>query len=422
MSANADRAAAPRALSEFSAEELAEVRRRIRSRHEVEQATPGEGLRERKKRQTRQQISDTATFMFMERGFDEVRIAEVAAEAGVSEKTVYNYFPTKESLVLDRADEMIERLRQALAERPKDVSPTEAVLGVIEREAERYLVIDPVAIAMMIEFGRMVERTPALQAAIRDLTAKLVDVATEALAESAQVDPRDPEPRIAAKALVGLWEIHSEASRRRLTDGTPPERLRETLLNDTRRAARLLETGLWSFNSIVQGQKTRSQLAEAATAANEARKQVVDAMRQARDAWRELRRAHEEAAEGWFEGGGGGRRGGAAGRRPGGRDGGGGAAGGRDGGERGWGAGGERDRRQAERDRHRAINDAYKAHHRALGEAEKQRHRELADRQRAEHRRLADEQRRAAREDAAAARREDAAAARRKRSGSGDGE
>ena len=61
-----------------------------------------EGLRERKKRLMRQQLSDTATAMFLERGFDEVRVAEIAAACGVSEKTVFNYFPTKEALVLDR--------------------------------------------------------------------------------------------------------------------------------------------------------------------------------------------------------------------------------------------------------------------------------------------------------------------------------
>ena len=75
---------------------------------------PGEGLRERKKRLMRQLISDTATAMFLERGFDEVRVAEVAAACGVSEKTVYNYFPTKESLLLDREEGMAADIRRAL--------------------------------------------------------------------------------------------------------------------------------------------------------------------------------------------------------------------------------------------------------------------------------------------------------------------
>ncbi len=75
---------------------------------------PGEGLRERKKRMMRQLISDTATAMFLERGFEEVRVAEVAAACDVSEKTVYNYFPTKESLVLDREEPMAADIRRVL--------------------------------------------------------------------------------------------------------------------------------------------------------------------------------------------------------------------------------------------------------------------------------------------------------------------
>jgi hypothetical protein len=62
------------------------------------------GLRERKKQAMRRQLSDTAARMFLERGFDAVRVAEVAAACGVSEKTVFNYFPNKEALILDRLD------------------------------------------------------------------------------------------------------------------------------------------------------------------------------------------------------------------------------------------------------------------------------------------------------------------------------
>src|SRR3954471_174340 len=84
---------------------------------------PGEveGLRERKKRLMRQQLSDTATEMFVERGFDAVRVAEIAEACGVSEKTVFNYFPTKEALILDRWDATMFALRTGLAD--PDVSP-----------------------------------------------------------------------------------------------------------------------------------------------------------------------------------------------------------------------------------------------------------------------------------------------------------
>jgi AcrR family transcriptional regulator len=64
------------------------------------------GLRERKKALTRRAISDVATQLFMERGFDSVTLAEVADAAGVSIKTIFNYFGSKEDLFLDREPEL----------------------------------------------------------------------------------------------------------------------------------------------------------------------------------------------------------------------------------------------------------------------------------------------------------------------------
>src|ERR1700677_4435192 len=101
------------------------------------QRHPHEGLRERKKRHTRQQISDVATTLFVVRGFDHVTVAQIAEVVGVSEKTVYNYFPTKESLVFDQADDGQARLARALREREHGESPTRAMLRALEHDAER---------------------------------------------------------------------------------------------------------------------------------------------------------------------------------------------------------------------------------------------------------------------------------------------
>ena len=91
-----------------------------------------DGLRERKKRLMRQQLSDTATRMFLERGFDSVRVAEVADVCGVSEKTVFNYFPVKEALIMDRLEGTLAALRTGLGDRGR--SPVEAVLAILARE------------------------------------------------------------------------------------------------------------------------------------------------------------------------------------------------------------------------------------------------------------------------------------------------
>ena len=70
----------------------------------------GSGLRERRKQETRQAISDIATLMFVDRGFDEVTIAAIADAAGVSKMTVTNHFPRKEDLVFDRVEEAVRDL------------------------------------------------------------------------------------------------------------------------------------------------------------------------------------------------------------------------------------------------------------------------------------------------------------------------
>jgi AcrR family transcriptional regulator len=235
--------------------------------------------------------------MFLERGFDQVRVAEVAAACGVSEKTVFNYFPTKESLLFDREEDMARKIREALG-RSDSGSPIAAATEVATSE------LDAVAEHLsgggpdhgtIQQFGNLVESTPSLRAARLAMMERLVQVAAEAMAERAGVDPEAPEPQIAAAAIVGLWRIQWQALQR-YADGTrTPDELWEAVDADVSRAARLIDTGLWSFSMAVQGTSSRQQLKEAALAANEARKQVVTALKQARDGWRQaLAEAHAQ--------------------------------------------------------------------------------------------------------------------------------
>src|SRR5579864_6811008 len=131
-------------------------------------AAPGEGLRERKKRLMRQRLSDTATRMFLEHGFDDMRVAQVAEACGVSEKTVFNYFPTKESLVLDRLETTLESLRTGLA--APAVPPVQAALAILDRELSgmtAWLAAqdDPGRAGQaMRRFGDLIRATPSLRA------------------------------------------------------------------------------------------------------------------------------------------------------------------------------------------------------------------------------------------------------------------
>lgn len=220
-------------------------------------APPGERLRERKKRLMRQQLSDTATRMFLDRGFDAVRVAEVAEACGVSEKTVFNYFPTKESLVLDRLEATTASLRTGLAD--PSVPPVQAALAILDRELAgmtAWLATqdDPGRAAQAIRrFGDLIRATPSLRAYQADMMGQFVSVAAKALAVRAGMGAGDPEPQIAARALLGLWHIQAESLRQHLGGSAAPARIGELVSADVRRAARLIETGLRSFAREVGG-------------------------------------------------------------------------------------------------------------------------------------------------------------------------
>ncbi|MFF5563370.1 TetR family transcriptional regulator [Streptomyces sp. NPDC012623] len=216
-----------------------------------EEEPAAEGLRERKKRMLRRQLSDTATEMFMERGFDAVRVAEIAEACGVSEKTVFNYFPTKESLVLDLGEATLNSLRTTLAD--PDLAPVEAALKILSGElaaVTSWLSAqdDPAeAKAMFLRFGMLIRFTPSLRAYQRDTTDQQIAVVAEVLAQRTDMSPDDPEPQIAATALLALWPIQFQALRRHLNRARTPEELRHAVSADVQRAARLIDTGLDSL-------------------------------------------------------------------------------------------------------------------------------------------------------------------------------
>jgi AcrR family transcriptional regulator len=210
-----------------------------------------EGLRERKKAETRQRLSDTATRMFLDRGFDRVKVTEIAAACQVSEKTVYNYFPTKESLVLDRWAATAQALRARLAD--PAVPPVDAAEQILAGELAgltSWLGEQPdfgAAVASIRRFGELIETTPALRAYQQETTASLVALAARLLADRTGRAIEDPEPRIAATALLGLWDVYFTALTRYLDGGRTPAGVRAAVTADVAAAARLLRAGLGSF-------------------------------------------------------------------------------------------------------------------------------------------------------------------------------
>ena len=142
------------------------------------------GRRERKKRQTRQAISDLATTLFLERGFDAVTVAEVARAADVAVQTVFNHFPTKEDLFFDEQGWWRGPAR-AIQDAPTDADPVDVLeasylAGIRER-------LDVGHLATWKQFIRTIEDSPVLQARRRLNAAELETLLTAAL------DERHPE-------------------------------------------------------------------------------------------------------------------------------------------------------------------------------------------------------------------------------------
>jgi AcrR family transcriptional regulator len=215
---------------------------------------PGDGgLRERKKRLMRQQLSDTATRMFLERGFDAVRVTEIAEACGVSEKTVFNYFPAKEALILDRLEATAAALEASLAD--PGVPPVQAVLAILDGELgamTSWLAVqdDPARAAAGIRrFGALIWETPALRAYQGDTMDQVTAMVAGILAGRAGMRPDDPEPQVAAAALLGLWRIQYRALPRYLDGMRTPAEVHQAVTADVRRAARLISNGLDSFPS-----------------------------------------------------------------------------------------------------------------------------------------------------------------------------
>jgi AcrR family transcriptional regulator len=164
------------------------------------------GLRERKKARTRETIAATAIRMFLEAGFDQVSITDIAREADVSRRTLFAYFPTKEDLVLQRFADHEDETARTVRSRRADQSPLDALRearldGLQRRDPNTGLNDDPEVMA----FLKLVTGTQSLVARLARYTARSIDTLAQALRESG-LD--DLTARLAAaQVIVVLSEL-----------------------------------------------------------------------------------------------------------------------------------------------------------------------------------------------------------------------
>lgn len=202
-------------------------------------------LRDEKKQQTRQAISDVATALFLEHGFEAVTIADIATTARVAKMTVTNYFPRKEDLALDLGGAFVGSLAKTVAERTVGESALTALrraflAGVQQR--------DPVIGFAGVPFLRMIVASPTLTARLRDFH----DQREQSLAQ--QLATEDPStgddrlaPRIVAAQLGAAHRALFDETVRRTLAGDGPDRLTEALTHAGTWTFDLLEPSLGGF-------------------------------------------------------------------------------------------------------------------------------------------------------------------------------
>lgn len=169
-----------------------------------------EGLRDRKRRETRAMIAGVAMRLFAERGFDRVSVADIAAAAGVAEKTVYNYFPVKAEMFFDEAHDVLAELLAAVRYRGAGQSALDAVRTFITGRAEWAAGRRPAQ--PTARFRQIIAESPALQAQQRLMFGRYETALADLLVEETGAPKGSAEPFTAAVALVGVIRAAFEAS------------------------------------------------------------------------------------------------------------------------------------------------------------------------------------------------------------------
>lgn len=224
----------------------------LKGMHVDEAQDPNEGLRERKKRRVRQQISDIATAMFLVHGFDKVTVARIAAACEVSEQTVFNYFPTKESMFLDRADSMINAVADAVRERGS-VSLAEAVVQALAagtHPVQREAMDEARQLHLSRLFCDVATGSPTLAAARLANFTRFTDEVSVALAQRIGADPIDPEVQLATQVIAGLVRVRLQSTFHHVQQATSLAALNDVIRRDILKAAQIAEPSLTAFDNI----------------------------------------------------------------------------------------------------------------------------------------------------------------------------
>jgi AcrR family transcriptional regulator len=167
------------------------------------------GRRERKKAATRKSISDVATMLFLERGFDNVSIREVADAADVSPTTVFAHFAQKEALVFDEDDEQRDRLVAAVRDRRAGSTINRALRDFYAAEIE--LNAEEHGDEVGRTFMNFLNATPALREYAAKMWLRHEDALAEVIADELGLSEPIAEIRVYARFVLQMQTLVTES-------------------------------------------------------------------------------------------------------------------------------------------------------------------------------------------------------------------
>ncbi|MGC5365094.1 TetR/AcrR family transcriptional regulator [Streptomyces sp. DT24] len=202
------------------------------------------GLRERKKRLTYETVSGAAIALFLERGFDRVSVAEVAAAADISKPTLFRYFPTKEDLVLHRFADHEDEAARMVEDRADGVAPLDALrlhfLAGLDRR-------DPVTglsdIPEVLAFHGLLYGTPSLVARLYEYQGRSEAALARALGGGVSA-------RLAAAQIIAVLRVLSEDNWRRVAAGETADEVHAGAVEAAELAFVQLRSGLGGLGDV----------------------------------------------------------------------------------------------------------------------------------------------------------------------------
>lgn len=197
-----------------------------------------EPLSERRRRLLRDEVGRVAIRLFVEHGFDNVTVDDIAAAAGTSPRSFFRYFPTKDEVILDYERKLRDRLLLAVKSRP----PAEGPVDALRQAYIETSYVEPADRGRVLQLGRVLENAPVLRARVSgERIAEDMALAGH-LAERLGAPRDDARVRVIIASMGAVAETEFRTWVRGGGKGNPAKRIAEALA--------LLENGLGQLNVV----------------------------------------------------------------------------------------------------------------------------------------------------------------------------